>query len=197
MGFTRITSSDTANKGVVGLPDTPGLTTADMQKKFDEISLDVIIPKLNALMNELESEVAASYIGATVPSGISAEKNVQSILEKIATVAASASKAADEAISAARGAEEKIFSAVNAANSAVATANQAVNVAYGIMNMVDPVTGHTLPINQVIYNLYNAMRPAPLTAGEYDALGLTAAEYDAYGITAYNYDMYAKNILTQ
>ena len=168
-----------------------------MQKKFDEIALDVIIPKLNALMNELESEVSASYIGATVPSGISAGKNVQSILDEIATVAASASKAADDAIAAARGAEEKISSAVNAANSALVTANQAVNIAYGITNMLDPVTGQILPINQVIYNLYNAMRPAPLTAGEYDALGLTAAEYDAYRITAYNYDMYAKNILPQ
>ena len=50
MGFTRITSSDTKNKGVIGLPDTPGLSTEEMQKKFDELALDIIIPKLNALM---------------------------------------------------------------------------------------------------------------------------------------------------
>ena len=44
MAFTRITTADTTGKGVVGLPDTPGLDTAEMQQKFDELALDVIIP---------------------------------------------------------------------------------------------------------------------------------------------------------
>ena len=94
MSFTRILSSDTKNKGVIGLPDTPGLSTEDMQKKFDEIALDVIIPKLNALMGELESAAAAVSLGASVPDGITAEKNIQSILAAIAVLASEASKVA-------------------------------------------------------------------------------------------------------
>lgn len=54
MNFTKITEEDLLNKGVFGLPDTPGLTTQQMQEKFDELSKDVIIPKLNALIEELE-----------------------------------------------------------------------------------------------------------------------------------------------
>lgn len=53
MAFNKITSDDTQNKGVTGLPDTPNLSTADMQKKFDELSLSVIIPKFNALIDDL------------------------------------------------------------------------------------------------------------------------------------------------
>lgn len=196
MGFTRILSSDTKNKGVIGLPDTPGLSTEDMQKKFDEIALDVIIPKLNALMGELESAAAAVSLGASVPDGITAEKNIQSILAAIAVLASEASKVAGEAKQIASSAQSQIEVAVNASNAALVSANQAVNIAQSIAYMVDPVTGQLLPIDQVINNMYDAIRPAPLTAGEYDALRLTAAEFDAFQITARNYDMYAKNILT-
>lgn len=196
MSFTRILSSDTKNKGVIGLPDTPGLSTEDMQKKFDEIALDVIIPKLNALICELESAAAAVSLGASVPDGITAEENIQSILAAIAVLASEASKVAGEAKQIASSAQSQIEIAVNASNAALMSANQAVNIAQSIAYMVDPVTGQLLPIDQVINNMYDAIRPAPLTAGEYDALGLTAAEFDAFQITARNYDMYAKNILT-
>ena len=195
MSFTRILSSDTKNKGVIGLPDTPGLSTEDMQKKFDEIALDVIIPKLNALIGELESATAAASLGASVPDGITAEENIQSILAAIAVLASEASKVAGEAKQIASSAQSQIEVAVNASNAALVSANQAVNIAQSIAYMVDPVTGQLLPIDQVINNMYDAIRPAPLTAGEYDALGLTAAEFDAFQITARNYDMYAKNIL--
>lgn len=57
MEFTKITDADLTNKGVIGLPDTPSLTTAQMQQKFDEIALDVIVPKFNALAEELDNSV--------------------------------------------------------------------------------------------------------------------------------------------
>ena len=34
MAFTRITDSDLANKGVVGLPDTPNLSIQKEEHKF-------------------------------------------------------------------------------------------------------------------------------------------------------------------
>ena len=54
MGFTKITEEDVKNKGVVGLPDTPNLSTIEMQKKFDELTNDVVIPKFNNLIEEME-----------------------------------------------------------------------------------------------------------------------------------------------
>ena len=49
----KITQADLADKGVTGLPDTPGLPVADMQAKFDELSLEVLVPKFNALIDAL------------------------------------------------------------------------------------------------------------------------------------------------
>ncbi|MBO5472673.1 MAG: hypothetical protein J6A08_02625, partial [Lachnospiraceae bacterium] len=67
MAFSRITSEDTNNKGVTGLPAVPALETTAMQKKFDELSTDVLIPKFNALADELEAEEAGANIGASLP----------------------------------------------------------------------------------------------------------------------------------
>ena len=85
MAFTKITENDTINKGVMGLPDTPNLSTSEMQAKFEELSNDVIIPKFNNLVDELGAKSAAGNIGATIPSGINAEsENVQAVLNGIA-----------------------------------------------------------------------------------------------------------------
>ena len=51
--LTKILPEDLNDKGVVGLADVPGLSTQEMQEKFDEIALDVIVPKFNALSDEL------------------------------------------------------------------------------------------------------------------------------------------------
>ena len=53
MSFTKITDADLVGKGVTGLPDTPGLSTTEMQKKFDELSKDVIIPAFNKVVDAL------------------------------------------------------------------------------------------------------------------------------------------------
>ena len=180
MGFTRITNADTTGKGVVGLPDTPGLSTADMQKRFDELALDVIIPKFNALLESLEEETAALSIGAKPPTGITANKRMQSILEVIAATALNADSVAKDAKNTAQNADSKI-------DEAARTVNQ---IAY----MLDPITGTVLPISQVITSIYDSMRPAPLTADAYAALNLTADEYASYQITAYEYAMYAADL---
>lgn len=55
MSFTHIEQSDLVGKGVIGLPDTPNLNTTEIQEKFDEIALDVIVPKFNELADELDA----------------------------------------------------------------------------------------------------------------------------------------------
>ena len=63
MAFTKITQADVNNKGVIGLPDTPGLTTTEIQQKFDQLALEVLMPKHNALIDELEAGEAGASIG--------------------------------------------------------------------------------------------------------------------------------------
>ena len=65
MAFTKITDEDLLNKGVIGLPDTPGLSTSEMQAKFEQTAREVIIPKFNQLVDDLSNPSAASQIGAT------------------------------------------------------------------------------------------------------------------------------------
>lgn len=60
MSYTKILPSDLVNKGVIGLPDTPGLDTTQMQQKFDEIALDVIVPKFNNLVDELDEAASGT-----------------------------------------------------------------------------------------------------------------------------------------
>ena len=45
----KISSADRADKGVTGLPDTPGLSTGDMQARFDSLG-NLSIDKFNALV---------------------------------------------------------------------------------------------------------------------------------------------------
>lgn len=82
MGFTKIQDADLVDKGVIGLPDTPGLSTAAMQAKFEETARSVIIPKHNALIDELEASTAAANIGATAPTGRSGS-TTQEVIDDI------------------------------------------------------------------------------------------------------------------
>lgn len=45
----KITSADRTGKGVTGLPDTPGLSTGDMQARFDSLG-NLAIDKFNAVV---------------------------------------------------------------------------------------------------------------------------------------------------
>lgn len=83
MAFDKITAEDTNGKGVVGLPDTPQLDTTSMQKKFDELATDVIIPKFNKLVDDMSGNGAAGSTGAKVPEGLVAEQNVQAVLQAL------------------------------------------------------------------------------------------------------------------
>lgn len=79
MAFKKITDEDRSGKGNVGQPDTPGLTTAEMQEVMDSLP-NLAIDKFNELIDALNEATAAVNMGATVPEGITAQPNVQSIL---------------------------------------------------------------------------------------------------------------------
>lgn len=79
MAFDKITDEDRAGKGNYGQPDTPELTTSDMQLQMDSLP-NLAIDKFNDFIDVLNSNKAAKSIGAEVPTGIQAQENVQSIL---------------------------------------------------------------------------------------------------------------------
>lgn len=70
MAFKKITDADVKGKGNVGRPDTPGVSTAEMQRIMDEIPREVIIPTFNALIDALADKTAAATLGITAPTGI-------------------------------------------------------------------------------------------------------------------------------
>lgn len=68
-------------------------------------------------------------------------------------------------------------------------------IVLGNIEVIDPTTGLTSPLQDVINNIAGTGRDG-LTATEYDALELTATTYDGYEITAFDYDYHGKTILT-
>ena len=65
----KITEQDLANRGVKGLPDVPGLTTEEMQRKLEEIAREILIPKVNELvegLNNANSNLQKCHINGDV-----------------------------------------------------------------------------------------------------------------------------------
>ena len=72
MAFRKITEGDMLGKGNVGRPDTPGVSTAEMQRIMYELPREVLAPAFNELAGQLEAETAAADIGAAAPEGVTA-----------------------------------------------------------------------------------------------------------------------------
>lgn len=82
MAFKKITDADVKDKGNVGRPDTPGVSTAEMQRIMDEIPREVIIPAFNALIDALTDKTSAATLGITAPEGI-AGSTVQEVVNAL------------------------------------------------------------------------------------------------------------------
>lgn len=83
MSFTKILDSDREGKGNVGQPDTPLLTTTEMQEQMDSLT-NMAIDKFNDHIDELEAPTAAQNVGCTVPDGYTADEKMQSVIDAIA-----------------------------------------------------------------------------------------------------------------
>ena len=53
MDYKKITDKELENVGVIGLGDTPELSTQEMQAKFEETVRSVVIPAFNRLVEDL------------------------------------------------------------------------------------------------------------------------------------------------
>ena len=70
MAFKKITAADLQGKGNVGKPDTPGYSTAEMQRVMDEMPREVIVPAFNALVDAMTDKTAAASLGIAAPDGL-------------------------------------------------------------------------------------------------------------------------------
>lgn len=83
MAFTKITPEDRQGKGNVGQPDTPLLTTTEMQEQMDSLP-NLAIDKFNNFLDEIAAVTASNNIGCDPPNGITAQNNLASVLAAIA-----------------------------------------------------------------------------------------------------------------
>ena len=85
MAFRKIEDSELVGKGNMGQPDTPGVSTSEMQRIMDEIPREIIVPAFNELSDELTAETAAASLGAQVVEGLPEETpaTVQGVMEAL------------------------------------------------------------------------------------------------------------------
>lgn len=69
MSFTRIKNSDFTGNRVSELPNVPTIGATELKAKFDAPSINVMMPKVNELMEQLESSGASSNLGIVAPDG--------------------------------------------------------------------------------------------------------------------------------
>ena len=65
----------------------------------------------------------------------------------------------------------------------------------GDIDAYDPTTGSMNNLNQVLSNIYGALRQDALTVAEFQALDLTCTGFDTQEVTAYNFDVNGKTFL--
>lgn len=85
MAFEKITQEELEKVGVTTLPDIPSLQAEEMKRKFEETAKELIVPRINKLIDELMAEAAAAVIGAAVPEGLpeETEKTVQKVIQAV------------------------------------------------------------------------------------------------------------------
>ena len=82
MAFSKITDQERLGKGNVGQPDTPLLTTTEMQEQMDSLP-NLGIDGFNRFIDEITDKTAAQNIGCEPPSGITAQNNIKAIFNSI------------------------------------------------------------------------------------------------------------------
>lgn len=84
MSFTKINDSDFSGKRVSELPNVPTIGAAALKARFDAPAIEVVTPKVNNLIDELEANTGAASLGASAPSGRSGN-TVQAVINDISS----------------------------------------------------------------------------------------------------------------
>ena len=101
MAFTRISDSELNSRGATTLPNQPAISADALKAEFDAPAKQVVAPKVNGLMNELEASSSAASLGAVAPTGF-AGGTVQAVINSVAgeveTVAAQTHSHSNKAV---------------------------------------------------------------------------------------------------
>ena len=84
MAFTRITQAQLNSRGATTLPNQPAISAQELKEEFDAPAKEVVAPKVNNLMTELEATTAAASLGAVAPTGYTGD-TIQLILNALGT----------------------------------------------------------------------------------------------------------------
>ena len=84
MSFTRITNAELNSRGATTLPNQPTISASALKQEFDAPAKEVVAPKVNNLMDELEAVTGAASLGAVAPTGRTGS-TVQGVLNSVST----------------------------------------------------------------------------------------------------------------
>ncbi len=82
MAFTKISESELKSRGATTLPNQPQISASALKQEFDAPAKEVVAPKFNNLIDELEATTAAASIGVVTPLGRTGT-TVQDVLNDI------------------------------------------------------------------------------------------------------------------
>lgn len=83
MAFTKITQADLKSRGCTTLPNQPAISAQALKEEFDAPAKEIVAPKFNNLIDELEATTAAASLGASAPEGFTGD-TIQLLLDAIA-----------------------------------------------------------------------------------------------------------------
>ena len=84
MAFTKITNAELNSRGATTLPNQPAIPPAQLKQEFDAPAKEVVAPKFNNLIDELEAETGAESIGIAPPAGRTGA-NIQALVDNISS----------------------------------------------------------------------------------------------------------------
>lgn len=84
MSFTKITEQELNSRGATTLPNQPQIAAQALKQEFDAPAKEIVAPKFNNLIDELEATTAAASIGMTAPTGRTGN-TIQAIVDDISS----------------------------------------------------------------------------------------------------------------
>lgn len=89
MAFSKITNTELNSRGATTLPNQPTISATALKQEFDAPAKNVVAPKFNNLIDELEATTASQSLGATAPvgrTGTTVQGVMNSISSDLATI---------------------------------------------------------------------------------------------------------------
>lgn len=84
MAFTKITNAELNSRGATTLPNVPTIGATALKQEFDAPAKNIVAPKVNNLIDELQASTAAADLGAVAPTGRTGT-SVQSVLNSLSS----------------------------------------------------------------------------------------------------------------